>query len=351
MKVYKYRNGKGAFDKNGNSFFERDVNILVENNIYAPIVMELNDPSENMVDDRILDLYKNTFSKNGLYDDWMKMKKMFLNLGIYSLSKSCNNELLWAYYASGHKGFAIEYDLDRLYTSFQYVDYEKMCYCLEVKYSNRMPKIKGLKHLWRLMNPETMLTIPLYLGNKSNNWKHEEEIRLVLEKKGLIEYDYRAVIGIYFGYKMDRGEMNYIMYKLRGRGIRYYKMILEDNYALTPVPIRDKYYDSPEYIVNNGGYDPRILTKEFLKDDYGYRAIVKEAVDIVCKKPLVRNALGVRVIKEHDFTKIEVVTSTTGIYFLKTFVFILNIAGGLILVEDIEREKRLGINIQVYTNF
>lgn len=35
-------------------------------------------------------------------------------LGIFSLSKRYDDELLWAHYSNSHKGFCIEYDLDQL---------------------------------------------------------------------------------------------------------------------------------------------------------------------------------------------------------------------------------------------
>ena len=40
-------------------------------------------------------------------------------IGIYSLSKTFIDELLWAHYGNSHKGFCIEYDLDILLNSFK----------------------------------------------------------------------------------------------------------------------------------------------------------------------------------------------------------------------------------------
>ena len=47
-------------------------------------------------------------------EQYNKFTDKFSNVGVYSLSKSFDNELLWAYYASGHTGVAIEYDIDIL---------------------------------------------------------------------------------------------------------------------------------------------------------------------------------------------------------------------------------------------
>lgn len=35
-------------------------------------------------------------------------------LGIYSLSTIFSNELMWSHYSSSHKGFCIEYDIEKL---------------------------------------------------------------------------------------------------------------------------------------------------------------------------------------------------------------------------------------------
>lgn len=340
-KLYKYRSGVGSLDNNGHSIFKRDVKTLAENKLYAPTVYELNDPSENHVDDKkVFDFYKNIYTKNELYPELVKMKEMFSNLGIYSLSKNFNNELLWAYYASGHRGFVIEYDFDLLYSSFQYVDWETTCHCIEVKYSNCIPKIKDPWHLRKLLNPKYFEILSLYLGNKSKNWKHEEEVRFILEGRGLIECDYRAVTAIYFGCRMEKAEIIYIMNKLKGRNVKYYKMALENNYKLNAVRIRDRYISADPYEIHNIDYDKQILTEEFLKDGYIYASKVKQAVEITCKQPLVKKVLAARVRKENDNITIEVIVKTTGIYFLKEFRFILTSHDEIVLMEDIERKRR-----------
>lgn len=339
-KVYKYRGGIGINDLNNNSIFERDVHTLVDNKIYAPTIKELNDPSENSVNDElILNFYKNISKIDSLYDDLVKMKDMFSNMGIYSLSKDYNSHLLWAYYASGHTGFVIEYDLDLLYNSFQYIDWNTMCYLVEVNYSNKVPKIKNPLHLRRIT--KNMDILPLYLGNKSKYWRHENELRLVLEKRGLIEYDYQAVTAIYFGCKMEKSEMNYIMSKLKGRDIRYYKMKLEKNYELTAVGIKNKYYNANPYIVNSVIYNEYFLSQEYLKNFYNNKNQVREALQIISKKPLVKDIIGLKLSNEDKNITIHVMTTVSGIYPMKVFSFILDDNNKLLFTEDIRRNKYL----------
>lgn len=56
-KAYKYRGGIGILDKDGKSIFERDVNTIVNNQIYLPTKYELNDPTEGFFDDDAITLF------------------------------------------------------------------------------------------------------------------------------------------------------------------------------------------------------------------------------------------------------------------------------------------------------
>lgn len=51
-------------------------------------------------------------------ESFRNLKVKIHSSGIYSLSKEIRNELMWAYYASGHSGYAIIFDTDVLFKSF-----------------------------------------------------------------------------------------------------------------------------------------------------------------------------------------------------------------------------------------
>ena len=109
MKLYKYR-----------ADIYRDLLTLVNNQIYAPTVQNLNDPAETIVNDSKMYEVFNLMEKSGLpiniaKDNYAKIiAQARTELGIFSLSKTVVNELLWAYYTNGHKGFCIEYDSEQL---------------------------------------------------------------------------------------------------------------------------------------------------------------------------------------------------------------------------------------------
>ena len=97
MKLYKYR-----------CDIKRDIKMLVDNKLFAPNKKKLNDPTEMSFNDSefldFLDKHKAHSSPVKKQFDGIKdfTKK---ECGIFSLSKCVRNELLWAYYANGHKGF------------------------------------------------------------------------------------------------------------------------------------------------------------------------------------------------------------------------------------------------------
>ena len=111
MIVYKYRSGRGTKDDNGRDVFERDIELLSKDTIYIPTVSQLNDPGETLVDDSLFKVQLRLLEKLGAKSSTKPVEEGFHELldkvrssGVYSLSKEIVNELMWAYYASGHSG-------------------------------------------------------------------------------------------------------------------------------------------------------------------------------------------------------------------------------------------------------
>lgn len=288
-KGYKYRGGIGVFDKDGNSIFERDINTLVSNQIFLPTKKELNDPTEGFCNDdaivSLLEILKDHSAE--VKRRYAGLLEKFTQVGIYSLSKNVTNELLWAYYGSGHSGFAIEYDIDKLKESLNHNRYFQFIFDFNVEYSKSIPKAD----ISILRGKNIIQTLKTFLGTKSLSWKHEEEYRLIVEGKGLFDIDYRAVTGIYFGYRMQDSEIDFIMEKFKGRDLQYYKMeLVEQTYKFRPKMIDDKYIDAPKYCANELTYDidELLLPKNILgKEAYAYKDRLIEALEIVKCEPLI----------------------------------------------------------------
>lgn len=288
-KAYKYRGGIGVFDKKGQSIFERDVETLVNNQIYLPNKNYLNDPTEGFYNDNSIISFFNIFSKHSeeVERQYFGLLEKIDQMGVYSLSNNVNNELLWAYYGGGHSGFAIEYDIDKMKESLNHNQYFHFIFDFDVDYVKNIPNVDiSVIHGKDIIN-----TLKTYLGTKSLSWKHEEEYRLIVEGNGLFEIDYRAVTGIYFGYRMQESEIEFIMEKLKGRGLRYYKMeIVGQTYKFQPKPINDKYIDASKYHANELTYniDELLLSEDILgKEAYAYKDRLIEALEIVKHEPLI----------------------------------------------------------------
>lgn len=103
---------------------------------------------------------------------------------------------MWAYYASGHHGYAIIFDTDVLAES--YGSRWGGMYEFDVRYSQTLPRF-GITKIANQI--ETLICL---VGTKSKAWKHEAEHRLVFDKgREILKIDYRAIKGFVFGFRMD----------------------------------------------------------------------------------------------------------------------------------------------------
>lgn len=272
MKTFKYRSGS-----------KRDLDGLKNNYLFVPHSSKLNDPTENLFDESPLLTFINQLEKyyHNISSD-MKSRAIDLcnrlrkNIGIFSLSKTENDELLWAYYADSHSGFCIEYDLNKLQ------ELNKVSAVFDVIYQKEIPRIDEKTVIQQNDIGEIL---KLTSGRKSEKWKHEQEIRACIEPYGRFDYDYRAITAIYFGLKMpennnELGELNdslphsyskvsqnEVMKTLQGRGIKYFQMHLESNsYKIGYTEIEDLYKSAPPYKTKNLG---EVLDCAISYEDYG----------------------------------------------------------------------------------
>lgn len=259
---------------------------------------------------------------------YYKLLDKFKNIGVYSLSKNNDNELLWAYYASGHTGFAIEYDIDILKESLNHNAYFQFVFDFDVDYVERIPQVDiSLLHD---KNPNLMLKT--FLGSKSLSWEHEDEYRLIFDGNGLFDIDYRAITGIYFGYRMHEDEEDFIMDKLKGRRLNYYKMeLIDHSYKFKPKRIEDKYMDTPQYIANSLDYDidKLLMPIELLGEEaYSYKGKLIQALEIVRHEPLIKE-IYIATIKMNNGKPLFIIWAYTksGIPTSKEFNFKLNEKG------------------------
>ena len=220
MLVYKYRSGT-----------DNDLKALEYNQFWSSSIEQLNDPCEAITDTKRIKKFLNYIGKkvgaktsddfNLINQNTDEVLSMDNKMGIYSLSKTPLDELLWAHYANSHKGFCIGYDIDVLLKN----DGGHHIHSFPVLYSNKPPSI-GFFDLIRNNRSEMIKKFAFY---KSKKWEYEKEHRIVTSKTGLNSYDFKALKSIYFGLKMGDSDKNNILNLLKGREVDFYQIELEKN--------------------------------------------------------------------------------------------------------------------------
>lgn len=268
MRVYKYRGGN-------DDIFERDLSSLEQNSIYAPCSNDLNDPCETLVFTNNLKKQSNFISKilgerykdgiaeiHSLLDDVINRRK---EIGIYSLSQTPLNELLWAHYGFNHKGFCIEYQSEILTNENSFSKF----YSFAIKYSKNPPQIE----LSDVNSSDIHKILKKISGNKSKSWNYEEEIRITTDKYGVHYYDFKALKSIYFGLRISDSHKSEIMRRLKGRGINYYQISLDEkSYRFYASEVKDEFKSCHKYMFKIyrelNSKTPTVIDYEIIEQKY-----------------------------------------------------------------------------------
>ena len=298
MLVYKYR----GFDN-----ISRDINSLLNNQYYASLFKDLNDPAENTFNDTIEDtlkLIERIFSIDASeVRKHLEGIKAFSNtMGVYSLTNSPFNELMWSHYASSHKGFVIEYDYTKLQEIINFPLIEDIN-SIRVKYSRNPPNIntKDISNQHRLLQK--------LFGTKSKSWEYEKEVRIISDNAGLRTYFPSALKAIFFGLKFPEEEQHKIIELLKHPNLRFYKIIHRHNnsYLLDSVLLHE---NSCSYGVHDYDYEYKTghnpAVENFYvkyKDDFSDRDSVKLFIDLFLEKYSERRHNLLLMDKEFELSK------------------------------------------------
>jgi len=279
MLVYKYRGGS----------FKRDLQSLKNDTFWASNTKQLNDPYEGFISikdyQQQLNNLKNIFSQHRtnltLIEQSLKniIDMKDTKLGILSLSKRYDDELLWAHYANSHKGFCIEYDLDRL-LSKQNPKHR----FFDIQYSDKIPNL-DFSQLLGQNDPDIL--IKKMLGYKSQRWEYEQELRIITENQGINTYDYRAVKAIYFGLKTPKPTISKTMKTLQGRKIKYYQMHLKSNsFQFEAKQIEDRFPTNERYKYSIAPIAEHLSTIKISEQEYEkYSPYLQKLAEIARREP------------------------------------------------------------------
>jgi hypothetical protein len=101
-----------------------------------------------------------------------QLHELLGGVGLFCVTESFSNLLMWAHYANGHRGIAIGFDSGQgLFATAQ-----------PVTYSDSSPVINRLKDDWALMADKSMLW-------KSKAWEYEKEWRVVARFKDVVRQE------------------------------------------------------------------------------------------------------------------------------------------------------------------
>jgi hypothetical protein len=140
-------------------------------------------------------------------------------LKISCFSSRLDSIVMWSHYAANHTGYCVEYNLKELSND----DIRKRC-LFPVIYSDKLPDMsKQLKD----NNPLSMFLPALY---KSNDWKYEQEWRLIFSNSilpiNINQYIFPEPVCIYLGAKMGDVEDKFIKH-FKENKIKIMKMKLK----------------------------------------------------------------------------------------------------------------------------
>lgn len=119
------------------------------------------------------------------------------NFGIFSLTTKCSNLLMWSHYANSHKGFCIGFNTEKLFNLVRGT-------IGTVVYDDVMPFApmfdNGLEGITKLLN------------TKSNDWKYEDEYRMIksLSANKTFIFEENIIDEIILGLNMNEKSKNEI---------------------------------------------------------------------------------------------------------------------------------------------
>ena len=285
LHLYKYRGGS-------DDTFNRDLRSLVESYYWSAAIPTLNDPCEALIntDNYFNDL--NGFEKvvHSLVDKKIDVSAIrsatkqlldkVLTTGVFSLSKTHDDELMWSHYGAAHHGFCVGYNMHYLKRNLKSYFYNVM----EVGYEASPPEMNLMQ---QMLSKDKDAAILQLIGTKSTKWANEQEIRIVSDEPGKHQHDFRAIDEIYFGLRMSQAYKERLMFELKGRKIKYFQMeMAKGAYNFVANPITDNYKNAPSYLykvspVMDGAVDEKSVQPRFKH----LTAYLQKAIEVARREP------------------------------------------------------------------
>lgn len=244
MKLFHYQNINNL---------ARDLEFILHGKIWFSSYQYLNDPNEGYSIVKHIDNiwtkfiyssrpeldYSGYISRlNNEYEMVASLAKEYS--GIYCLTESVQDELMWSYYGGSHSGICLEYEFNKIeelnitrvnkYLKININD----TVLIKVKYSPRINTIPfGL--FTELNNPSIYKTL---FSRKSTQWKHEKEFRIITLFYGAYNYNKACLKAIHFGLRTPHNLKSKVMDYLKDLNIDFYDVAnYKNTFKLNPYQI------------------------------------------------------------------------------------------------------------------
>jgi hypothetical protein len=241
---------------NSNHFRKSMHELLTLNKIYLSSKSEFNDPFDSAVYiaeiskdqvDKYLDEVLNRFNlSREIKNKWIDLSQCPIKFrdalatslnqqidkqGIYSLSASIKNPLMWAHYANSHQGIAIVFNHNRNDEKFN-----PLPICYQTQYQE---------------NPNSFMDLD-YLFIKGEEWRYEKEWRIIekTRAKELFELPENVINGIVLGAKCDDSTSLFLKDLIKSRTLEGRPPI-----SLYRAGINDKFFQLDFYEEIDGQYN------------------------------------------------------------------------------------------------
>ena len=195
------------------------MSLLINREVYFSDPSHFNDPYDCQIS--LLDAvnaaveHAETVTKKGVKDKLSKLKGLnhifekmesdLKNLGIFSLSRTCENVLMWSHYAEDHKGFCLGFKLsDKFHT---WNEHDKVIGCHDVIYTKSNPFlnyfIDSAKSEKASKCDDFRMSLTLIgLLSKSKAWEYEKEVRVFRRIPGMVSFSPTDLVEVVFGLNM-----------------------------------------------------------------------------------------------------------------------------------------------------
>lgn len=173
------------------------------------------------------------------------MHKRLKRVGIFSLSETCCNELMWAHYGANHKGITFGFN-----TSGE-CKLANTRHCLPVVYSIEKPKFNdGFTNEVQIMAPGSGLpniqrvsfeddTFRSTISTKTLAWEYEKEWRYIEETSGLFDFP-GSLSQVIFGLRMNYERKKYyrdLVLKNINNKVDFYEVV--ENGSLSGIEVKE----------------------------------------------------------------------------------------------------------------